>query len=425
MFKKNKINFGLLAGYSYVGLAVSSLALVLLALAIFWTPYMNSDGAAATDDAGTPSAQSSYTNPTVSIALADRIDLDITPTAVGATTSASATLTVATTESPSYSIYLSASDNNLRSTAPANTSVIAPAEIKGVGTTIENLEVNTWGYSLTKDAISSTTIYRGASLDSTAPVVAKDTRFTNTANDVYNLSIGVKADSNLTAGVYSGSLLVSVVADPPHIIFDGITTMQEITSDICANAWENDTKQLIDTRDGNSYWVAKLKDGNCWMTQNLDLNLTTTGLSASDTDIDTDWNSSSTYKPVAPFTSATTNQSLNPSPSATYSWDFGKWVLSVPGQSSSCGTSATSTAVCVSYGFIDVSGSEWQPAFVATGTGTGITAVDEASQTYDAHYLKGWHLPLSGGSNNTTSGSFYNLLSKYGLTSTVTGTGGG
>ena len=105
MFKKNKINFGLLAGYSYVGLAVSSLALVLLALAIFWTPYMNSDGAAATDDAGTPSAQSSYTNPTVSIALADRIDLDITPTAVGATTSASATLTVATTESPSYSIY--------------------------------------------------------------------------------------------------------------------------------------------------------------------------------------------------------------------------------------------------------------------------------------------------------------------------------
>ena len=47
--------------------------------------------------------------------------------------------------------------------------------------------------------------------------------------------------------------------------------MQEMTSTICADAAENDTAQLTDTRDGKKYWVTKLADGNCWMTQNLDL----------------------------------------------------------------------------------------------------------------------------------------------------------
>ncbi len=34
------------------------------------------------------------------------------------------------------------------------------------------------------------------------------------------------------------------------------------------------TVHLLDLRDNKSYWATKLKDGNCWMTQNLDLNLT-------------------------------------------------------------------------------------------------------------------------------------------------------
>ncbi len=34
------------------------------------------------------------------------------------------------------------------------------------------------------------------------------------------------------------------------------------------------SKQLRDVRDGKYYWVTKLADGKCWMTQNLDLDLT-------------------------------------------------------------------------------------------------------------------------------------------------------
>ena len=76
--------------------------------------------------------------------------------------------------------------------------------------------------------------------------------------------------------------------------------MQDMTSAICDTITtptqqnNNDTPetQLIDTRDGKTYWVAKLKDGKCWMTQNLDLDLETTptnvvALTSENTDLNT------------------------------------------------------------------------------------------------------------------------------------------
>lgn len=49
-----------------------------------------------------------------------------------------------------------------------------------------------------------------------------------------------------------------------------IDTMQEMTADVCMNSQSGDSKQLIDDRDGKKYWITKLPDGQCWMTQNLD-----------------------------------------------------------------------------------------------------------------------------------------------------------
>jgi len=49
-----------------------------------------------------------------------------------------------------------------------------------------------------------------------------------------------------------------------------IEKMQEMTATICDASQEGDAKQLIDERDGKKYWVTKLPDGQCWMTQNLD-----------------------------------------------------------------------------------------------------------------------------------------------------------
>lgn len=66
------------------------------------------------------------------------------------------------------------------------------------------------------------------------------------------------------------------IVDPnEHRSLTDIDTMQEMTQQICINSRENETKQLEDTREsGKEYWVTKLRDGNCWMTQNLDYNVT-------------------------------------------------------------------------------------------------------------------------------------------------------
>ena len=49
--------------------------------------------------------------------------------------------------------------------------------------------------------------------------------------------------------------------------------MQEMTSEVCASTATGVSAQLKDVRDNKYYWVTKLADGKCWMTQNLDLDL--------------------------------------------------------------------------------------------------------------------------------------------------------
>ena len=61
---------------------------------------------------------------------------------------------------------------------------------------------------------------------------------------------------------------VRCVADDKRT-FDNIANMQDMTPGVCANTKEHQVTILKDVRDGNTYTVAKLKDGKCWMTQNL------------------------------------------------------------------------------------------------------------------------------------------------------------
>ena len=61
---------------------------------------------------------------------------------------------------------------------------------------------------------------------------------------------------------------VRCIADD-KLSLDNIANMQDMTPEICAKAQTHQTTTLRDIRDGNTYTVAKLKDGKCWMTQNL------------------------------------------------------------------------------------------------------------------------------------------------------------
>lgn len=67
--------------------------------------------------------------------------------------------------------------------------------------------------------------------------------------------------------------------------------MQDMSSTICDRVTViPDQLQVIDLRDAKVYWIAKLADGKCWMTQNLDYNLdSSVTLTPADTDIRQNW----------------------------------------------------------------------------------------------------------------------------------------
>ena len=61
--------------------------------------------------------------------------------------------------------------------------------------------------------------------------------------------------------------------------------MQEISAEYIQNMTEGAEEKMVDKRDGKEYYVSKLRDGNVWMTQNLDFDLSSNQtLSSEDTD---------------------------------------------------------------------------------------------------------------------------------------------
>ncbi len=237
----------------------------------------------------------------------------------------------------------------------------------------------------------------------------------------------------------------------------GITYMQDMTPSVCEASGVGDTKRLTDSRDGKQYWVAKLADGKCWMTQNLALDITPEGLTSELSDINASttanyeeevndqgetiykWNENSKNPPNAPvvdaaFTSSSSTANDVVCKSSKTTADF------VIAQPAVVATSAT-LAKIEDYGDVvkDVTG--WEPSYQYDSSKSSYS-YDETNKTYDAHYLigdyysagaamagstaasprvatssicpKGWRLA---GGNNTPTSDFAKLLTAYGITS--------
>ena len=135
---------------------------------------------------------------------------------------------------------------------------------------------------------------------------------TATSGSYFNTTYSIYASSVQPAGTYTGRVKYLMVHPQSNIntvtnINEAFAVsgkmkayedsngsyyaMQDMTTDICnmvgANG-ESTSAQLVDIRDNNIYWVTKLKDGHCWMTQNLDLDIGGTGiatLTSNNTDI--------------------------------------------------------------------------------------------------------------------------------------------
>jgi uncharacterized protein (TIGR02145 family) len=169
--------------------------------------------------------------------------------------------------------------------------------------TLANMGVNKWGYSLDNTNFNK------------IPTLANQTKikdlkhFPTSSERNTTVNIGIKIDDTIDSGAYSKVVKFSAIAHESLVpTLHSITTMQQMTPEICANTttplntvsaldWDGSyhgdnthvpRKSLQDTRDGKYYLVSKLADGNCWMSQNLEFMLDSTEtLTSEKTDLNT------------------------------------------------------------------------------------------------------------------------------------------
>ena len=349
---------------------------------------------------------------------ASNADLSFTPAAGSLADSKQVGVTVSTNVPGGAKLYLSTADDTNALYKDGDTSSSSPAiQPTNRVTTLANMPVNTWGYSLDNtnfqavptsasaalianvdgstvgttsgDVISATVpVYYGAKVDSSLPAGTYSNRVVYSVIGTIPVnissvavSVGGESVENLQAGeantivvttdlmtselgtprVYlattnpagtvecgnvnvaknsQGYMTITCVATPSaaatgvtlHItqgntgdwkwgdfahalpdIVAPVSYMQDFTASQCASMAQGDQIQLVDSRDGKTYWVGKLPDGNCWMTQNLDLDLSTSKtLTPADTNIPKNWTpSTSTTTSISGYNSDT-GKSYNP-----------------------------------------------------------------------------------------------------------------
>ena len=134
-------------------------------------------------------------------------------------------------------------------------------------------------------------------------------QFTSNSSTVYNDACIDRASGNLIRCV----LDESKISDLTYM--QDFATLTNAARKGVFNSMSVGTQyQLMDNRDNNYYYISKLSDGNVWMTQNLDLDLSTSKtLTPANTDISANWTpSSSTYTNSTWNFTTTTPQSYNP-----------------------------------------------------------------------------------------------------------------
>ncbi|MBR2543381.1 hypothetical protein IKF03_02195 [Candidatus Saccharibacteria bacterium] len=164
---------------------------------------------------------------------------------------------------------------------------------------------------------------------------------------------------------------------------------------------------MSDTRDNKTYWVAKLADGKCWMTQNLDHDINSARTyTPNDTDIPANWKPDKSTYPTSTTTWDNTNNGYN----IQQSYDPGNKIwdgtLSSTGLTLDAMTQGTNQHYHIGnyYNF---------GAAVAMNDTSSYTA---QNQDLDQSICpKGWTLPKSG--NVTIAGSFQYLVNQYNWTS--------
>ena len=265
-----------------------------------------------------------------------------------------------------------------------NTKVIETLPTLAGGYTDSTFIVNKWGYKKNRN----TDNYN--SFPATQTLLENDER---TNQDIANLRFGTKIDYLQESGTYATNIEFNLVANPL------INYMQDLNPALCTTT----PMTVVDKRDNKEYTIARLADGQCWMTSNLNL-AGGTALYSDDSDV----------APANTRASGTPYYTLPNSSSSGFSSDTVAYVYNT-GNETTSQANCTSTQACNSY-------YSW---LAATAGGKDASGTAVTGNGPDAAYSicpKGWRLPRSGNSSDTSAtsttgykkGDFYKLATAYG-----------
>ena len=196
----------------------------------------------------------------------DSVKLYLDPTASLETVDASA---VVSTDAPyGYTLTMTASDSNLTRTTALDGAYPTIPTLAQDSTQV-GFAANHWGWKLPDDTkwhpFNPTGVTVGSSEE---PVTSK----TDT------VAFAAKANSVTPVGDYKIDLTFAATANSRPISIYDVVYMQDFKeasdsdkSSILSSMTEGTSYPLKDSRDNQEYTVAKLFDGNIWMTKNLNL----------------------------------------------------------------------------------------------------------------------------------------------------------
>jgi len=237
-----------------------------------------------------------------------------------------------------------------------------------------NFTANRWGYKLNSSSTNYAPFVSGTLVNSSD---------TATASVSSTLTFGAKADYNTKAGTYNLALNFQATANPL------VQYMQDLNPTLCTTT----PTTVVDARDEKEYIIARLADGKCWMTSNLNL-AGGTKLYSDDSNVPSGY----------PKSGGTGYYTLPTSSSTGFSDDTVAYVYNT-GLETSNQSDCTSTQACNSY-------YSWLAA--TAGNQTNVSS-DGGKAPYSV-CPKGWKLPsattdgVSRDSGGYTGGDFYKMI---------------
>ena len=147
------------------------------------------------------------------------------------------------------------------------------AVITGQGTTTAYNKTATSGTYQTPTTRTSQDVFLGWSTNPNANADAEEPLYTNEADFITNAPY-TNIDNTVTMYAVWGKTFNAAYDDAGKSQLSGHYKMQDGTEELCKEIYVGAIETLIDSRDNTTYMAGRLKDGKCWMLDNLALDPT-------------------------------------------------------------------------------------------------------------------------------------------------------